>query len=388
MADARQDDNGQDTKPKRKSGAVGGSDDDTGEEAWESKDGEDDAAEDSGGSEDAENESDKSDESEEEEEGDAPDEEAARHRIGTVSFGALVKAQASLRSRRPEKRPRGAAAADDEGRLEALRARLRELRDARGRDAAPAAGDRWGGGGGTRSGTVWGIAHGDSGSDDDDDDDRGEDDGGEDGDARAAKSRRQSKHAPAEMSSKRPVSRKRSVIETPKPRVRDPRFDSALGAVNREQVRRNYAFVDGYVDDEIGALKRTLKEQKALAAEPGNNNRRRKKKKKPKGVEKMSAEELEELKRELNRKESRRAAQAARDREAEVRRDHRRGEREKVAEGKRPFYLKRSEVREEVVRKRYGEVGEGKRERMMERRRKKVASKERRRMPAARRTAG
>jgi ribosomal RNA-processing protein 36 len=324
------------------------------------------------GAEEEDTEDEEEDDSEDDD--DMSNEASARHKISTVSFGALAKAQAAMPPDRPTKRARGDDG--DEARLEALRARLRELRGARAEDAVPSKR--------AASSGPKGIVHDDSSSENDGD---GGHDGEEEGGRTTGAKKRASKHAPAERSSKKPVSRRRTVIDAPKSRVRDPRFDSALGGVNHEQVRRNYKFVDDVVDAEIGTLRKQLKDQKALSAAPGPRGKKRGKKK-VKGVERLDERELEELKRELNRKESRKAAQAARDREGEVRREHRRGERESVAEGKRPFFLKRSEVREEVVKRRFGEVGEGKRERMMERRRKKVAGKERKMMPAARRAAG
>jgi ribosomal RNA-processing protein 36 len=284
-------------------------------------------------------------------------------KISTVSFGSLVKAQDSL-SRLSEKRKRDPGLNSDK--LEVLRARLRELKSEKEK-AAPvakgrAAGER------RKSSTSGDI------SDEESSDDASDDDG------KTTKKRRLSKHAPTVISSKHPVSRKRNVIALPKSQVRDPRFDSAFGSVNRNQVRKNYSFLDDYVDSEIKEIKKTLKDQTNLSSGTG-------KKRKKKGIEKLSAEEINALKRELSQKESRRAAQITRDRETEVLRDHRRNERDLVKQGKKPFYLKKSEVKAHTIMKQFDGMSEGKREKIMEKKRKRLAAKERKAMPFARRTA-
>ena len=46
------------------------------------------------------------------------------------------------------------------------------------------------------------------------------------------------------------------------PKARDPRFDSAAGAVNESQFKKNYAFLNEYKEKEIGALKEEIKRVK------------------------------------------------------------------------------------------------------------------------------
>jgi len=71
--------------------------------------------------------------------------------------------------------------------------------------------------------------------------------------------KRMSKSAPAEQSSKKPVSRYREAVEVNIPKARDPRFDPAAGVVNESQLKKNYAFLNEYKEKEIGALKEEVK---------------------------------------------------------------------------------------------------------------------------------
>ena len=192
---------------------------------------------------------------------------------------------------------------------------------------------------------------------------------------------RPSKHAPQQLSAKRAVTRKRTVIAVPKNEARDPRFDPLTGPLDREKIRRNYAFLNQYRDTEISELKATLKAQKALQ-NPSVGKRVRKK------VPKMSAEELDALKQELTRRESKKAAHEAEEREREVKREHKSRERDMVAQGKKPFHLKRSEVKKLVLEKKFEGLSGAKREKVMEKKRRRLTAKERKAMPEARRVAG
>lgn len=142
--------------------------------------------------------------------------------------------------------------------------------------------------------------------------------------------------------------------------VRDPRFEASSGMVDEEKVARNYDFLDSYRDDEMVELKKAIKVTKDEAVK-------------------------ERLKRELLSMESRKKAKVRKDNAKEVLERHRREEKELVKQGKQPFYLKKSEQRERVLKEQYeGLKGKGL-ERVIERRRKKVEGKEKRNMPWQRR---
>lgn len=93
----------------------------------------------------------------------------------------------------------------------------------------------------------------------------------------------------------------------------------------------------------------------------------------------------EDLKRGLGAMMEREKGRERGERERAVLREHRKREREAVAEGKRPYFLKRGELKKEALVQRFEALGEKKAARVMERRRKKKAGKERKEMPLGRR---
>ena len=93
----------------------------------------------------------------------------------------------------------------------------------------------------------------------------------------------------------------------------------------------------------------------------------------------------EALKRQLLSMESREKARAGKEVQQEVLREHRRREKDAVEKGKRPFYLKKGEQKKLALVKRFEGMGEKKVEKVIERRRKKKAGKERKVMPNGRR---
>lgn len=72
--------------------------------------------------------------------------------------------------------------------------------------------------------------------------------------------------APSEQSTKRPVSRIRDIpgmkSRETKGLYQDPRFDTALGKANMRQARKNYKFLDEYRESELGSLRDQLKDTK------------------------------------------------------------------------------------------------------------------------------
>ncbi|KAI0381775.1 DUF947-domain-containing protein [Hypomontagnella monticulosa] len=207
----------------------------------------------------------------------------------------------------------------------------------------------------------------------DDDDDEDEDDGKHqrksttlDSKPKLPKPQRSSKHAPAEQSSKRQVSRRREVVATHKPIARDPRFSSAVSArpFNEDKTRQAYSFLETYRDSEMAQLKEAIKKTKDAAAK-------------------------EELKRALTSMQGRKQAQQQRGAERAVLEEHRRREKELVQQGKKPFYLKKSEQKKQMLVNRFADMKGKQVDKVIERRRKKLAARERRDapMPGPRREA-
>lgn len=182
--------------------------------------------------------------------------------------------------------------------------------------------------------------------------------------AAAAAAKRSSKHAPMEVTSKKPVSRKRDIVEIHKVKARDPRFDPIPGQapVDEEKARRAYAFLDEYRDSEMKELK---------AASRKENDPRRK----------------EAIQRAVMSWESKKKAQDRKDREKKVIEEHRKQEKELVKQGKKPFYLKKSEQKKRLLLDEYAGLSKKKVDKVIERRRKKLASKEKKDLPFMRRGA-
>ena len=171
---------------------------------------------------------------------------------------------------------------------------------------------------------------------------------------------RASKHAPAELSSKKAVSRKREVIPVHKISHRDPRFEPLSGPLVPEKLKRNYSFLDTYRASEIVTLKTSLRDTKDPSAR-------------------------ENLRKTILSMESQQKARAAKESQQEIMREHRKKEKEAIGKGKQPFYLKKAEQKKLALVKRFEGLGEKKAERVIERRRRKKAGRERKGMPFKRR---
>ncbi|KAL8824026.1 MAG: hypothetical protein Q9191_005358, partial [Dirinaria sp. TL-2023a] len=176
-----------------------------------------------------------------------------------------------------------------------------------------------------------------------------------------SKPSRPSKHAPQALSSKHAVGRHRSVISTPTTiPARDPRFDPLTGPLDPNRVKQTYSFLKSYNASEIAQLKTALR------------------------APKLPPEEKEKLQTALKRMESRKQADERKEAQQKVVREHRKEERQKVKEGKRPFFLKKGELKKKMLEEKWEGMGEKSRERAMAKRTKRKAQKEKRDMPERR----
>lgn len=96
-------------------------------------------------------------------------------------------------------------------------------------------------------------------------------------------------------------------------------------------------------------------------------------------------EAKEKLQRALLSMESRKKSQQAKDQQQEVLRKHRKEEKAKVEQGKRPFYLKKADQKQLALVERFEGMKGKQVDKVIERRRKKQAGKERKTMPDTRR---
>ncbi|KAK6506956.1 rRNA biogenesis protein rrp36 [Arthrobotrys musiformis] len=264
--------------------------------------------------------------------------------IATISFGALAKAQRSLKRKRDEPEDDISDQSDSKPKLSNGRdprnaARLAEIK---GRmQALPAD---------SKSSFAESLRKA-----------REKRKGQESQDSR---SKRSSKHAPTEMSSKKAVSRRRIVVDMPADTTRDPRFDQIgqSGAVNMDKIAKNYDFLEDYRESEIKSLRQE-------AAKEKNPIRK------------------QEMENTLKSLESKRDARKRRLEHDKILAEHKKKEREAIKQGKKPFYLKKSEQKKLVLTTQFANMGEKQRSRVIEKKRKKIASKEKKRMPWSRRTA-
>ncbi|OQE43573.1 hypothetical protein PENCOP_c003G08667 [Penicillium coprophilum] len=244
--------------------------------------------------------------------------------LADISFGALAKAQASMREKNRNKRtPK--AKDDTASTVDEIRTKLREAREQKLEAAAKSKSKE--------------------------------------------KKSRSSKHAPMEQSSKRAVTRKRTAVELPPaPRSRDPRFDAAVmghsGVGKHPHGGSAYAFLDEYRASELNDLKEQMRNTK-------------------------NPQQKEKLKGEIRRAQDKLRSAQNKKREAEVQAEHKKREKQLIREGKKanPYYLKNSDLKKQVLERKYEEMGSRERAKALERRRKKMTSKERKEMPWERRGA-
>lgn len=174
---------------------------------------------------------------------------------------------------------------------------------------------------------------------------------------------RSSKHAPSEISSKKAVTRRREVIPTTKIGLRDPRFEPLSGPIDEARTQKNYSFLEAYQDSEIISLKSAISKSK-------------------------DEDTTTELKIALLRMESRKKTQQAKSQRQEVLRTHREKEKELIKQGKKPFYLKKAEQKKRTLLDTFEGMNAKQIDRVIERRRKKKAGRERKGMPEGRRLQG
>lgn len=174
---------------------------------------------------------------------------------------------------------------------------------------------------------------------------------------------RANKNRPMEISSKKPVSRLREVIQVPKKVVRDPRFESLCGNLDVEGFKKRYNFI---YENTLPAEKEELKKQMKKSKNP---------------------EAINELKDRMSRIDKELKSAATKRTEKDILAEHKKKEREAAKKGKQPYYLKKSEIRTQKLAEKYQELKEsGKLESFIEKKRRKNAAKDHRYIPYRRPT--
>ncbi|KAK7468853.1 rRNA biogenesis protein rrp36 [Stygiomarasmius scandens] len=193
--------------------------------------------------------------------------------------------------------------------------------------------------------------------------------------ARPDISKRQNKHAPTEVSSKKPVTRRRTIVQSQTPQVRDPRFLPMTGEFSSEKFRKNYGFLADSHKTELQTLRENLKRaKKSLSSSPRD----------------LRPEREAEIKR-LELAVKRAESTVNKDRREEIEQqalEHvSKEERDKRKTGKGSWYLKDSAKKEILMKARYDAIaqngGQSAVKKAIEKRRKKVSQKEKKSRPFA-----
>ncbi|KAI8063347.1 uncharacterized protein B0P05DRAFT_555538 [Gilbertella persicaria] len=174
--------------------------------------------------------------------------------------------------------------------------------------------------------------------------------------------KRENKHRPMEISSKRAVGRFREVVPIQAEKRRDPRFDKLSGQLNQDLFEKSYGFLNDYKKSEMDMLKQRLKKEK-------------------------DPEEQEKLKALLTKMVSKEKQEQEKKRKQALLRERKKQEAELVKQGKTPYFLKRSEKRKLDLMDRYEKLGAKSVDRILEKRRKKNQAKDRKHLPFKRRSA-
>ncbi|KAM7256237.1 hypothetical protein ACFE04_011978 [Oxalis oulophora] len=170
---------------------------------------------------------------------------------------------------------------------------------------------------------------------------------------------RANKNRPMEASSKKPVGRFREIVQVPKKVVRDPRFESLSGNLDVGGFKKRFSFL---FEDSLPSEKEKLKKQLKKIKDPNQ------------------AEEVKNQLTWINKQLKLEAPKSAVD--SHILAEHKKKEREAAKQGKKPYYLKKSDIKKQKLTEKYNELkAAGKLDSYIENRRKKNAAKDRRFMP-------
>ncbi|ORX45818.1 DUF947-domain-containing protein, partial [Piromyces finnis] len=171
--------------------------------------------------------------------------------------------------------------------------------------------------------------------------------------------KRENKNRPMEISSKKPVSRYREVVEIKKKKARDPRFDNLSGKYNEDLFKKSYKFLAEMEENEMNMIQDKIKKTK-------------------------NSIEKEKLMRVYQSLKSKKQTEKERERRQSIKREWRKKEIQRVKEGKKPFYLKKADLKRMELIDKYKNTKSKSIDKILEKRRKKNASKEHKLMPRKR----
>ncbi|KAL2902335.1 Ribosomal RNA processing protein 36-like protein [Bienertia sinuspersici] len=172
------------------------------------------------------------------------------------------------------------------------------------------------------------------------------------------KPKRANKNRPMEVSCKKPVSRYREVVQAPKKVSCDPRFESLCGTFDEEGFKKRYSFI---YEESLPAEKEELKKKLRSSKDP---------------------EVIEDLKNRISLIEKQMKSDSTKARKNQILSEQKKRVREAVKQGKRPFYIKKSEIRKKVNIEKYDHLkAAGKLDSYIEKKRRRAAAKDHRFMP-------
>ncbi|XP_071962055.1 ribosomal RNA processing protein 36 homolog [Antedon mediterranea] len=164
---------------------------------------------------------------------------------------------------------------------------------------------------------------------------------------------RLNKNRPQEISSKKTITRRREVVPVNSRTSRDPRFDDLSGEFKEEAFNQNYSFLKDIRKNEQEQVQKEIKKA-------------------------QDTEKQAQLKNLLQKMKQKEKSEENKQRQKEMEKQRRAAERELIKQGKKPFYLKKSEKRKAELTEKYKMLKEsGKLDTYIAKRRKKNASKQR-----------
>lgn len=185
--------------------------------------------------------------------------------------------------------------------------------------------------------------------------------------------KRSSKHAPTEITSKRPVTRRRTVIDSKAPIPRDPRFLHITGTYDPQKFKSQYSFLSSLHTSELSTLRSNL----SLARKLLLNS--------PRDLRAAREREVGRLELAVKRAESSVNRDKREKVEMEALERVGREEREKRRKGKAGWWMKSAEKKELLMKARYDAIASsgGKRavKKAIEKKQKKQSQKEKRSRP-------
>lgn len=164
------------------------------------------------------------------------------------------------------------------------------------------------------------------------------------------------KSAPVIQSSKLQTSRRRQVVSIAPRQIRDPRFDASSGVFRKDAFEKSYKFLN-----ELEKQEHVIIQDKILKTTDSNER-----------------DQLMKLQERLNSKLIQKKAD---EEKQKVLKDWKKSEMQKVQQGKKPFFLKQTEIKKRVLVQKFNDLKTNDVDKLLAKRRKHNAAKERKRMP-------